>query len=288
MAEIPMTSVLMTRLLGLKSPQAGGVPVSSVAGGDKSSATSQNAAAVLSADQTTLFVTSLNKTSQNLQTVFDALGRSLTTLQGARDAANNVIGILEEAGGITVRARDTLRTSAGYEGNKDRLAELEDRYSAVLKKLDGAVDKASAQGVNLLKADTLTTVFDAEGKSTLVTQGFDVTAKGLEMRAPKFSSLESVQDSRIDVMNAIDIATTLRNQISSDVMLLQTRQEFSENAIAAMASGSEHIQQNNLTDEAANLLALQIRQQLSETESPPCFRGTKSFVATIFIAGVWC
>ncbi|MBP9868207.1 MAG: hypothetical protein KBC88_04685 [Alphaproteobacteria bacterium] len=268
MAEIPMTSVLMTRLLGLKSPQAGGVPVSSVAGGDKSSATSQNAAAVLSADQTTLFVTSLNKTSQNLQTVFDALGRSLTTLQGARDAANNVIGILEEAGGITVRARDTLRTSAGYEGNKDRLAELEDRYSAVLKKLDGAVDKASAQGVNLLKADTLTTVFDAEGKSTLVTQGFDVTAKGLEMRAPKFSSLESVQDSRIDVMNAIDIATTLRNQISSDVMLLQTRQEFSENAIAAMASGSEHIQQNNLTDEAANLLALQIRQQLSETESP--------------------
>jgi flagellin len=268
MSEIPMTSVLMTRLLGLKSPQAGGVPVSSVAGGDKSSATSQNAAAVLSADQTTLFVTSLNKTSQNLQTVFDALGRSLTTLQGARDAANNVIGILEEAGGITVRARDTLRTSAGYEGNKDRLAELEDRYSAVLKKLDGAVDKASAQGVNLLKADTLTTVFDAEGKSTLVTQGFDVTAKGLEMRAPKFSSLESVQDSRIDVMNAIDIATTLRNQISSDVMLLQTRQEFSENAIAAMASGSEHIQQNNLTDEAANLLALQIRQQLSETESP--------------------
>lgn len=268
MAEIPMTSVLMTRLLGLKSPQAGGVPVSSVAGGDKSSATSQNGPAVLSADQTTLFVTSLNKTSQNLQTVFDALGRSLTTLQGARDAANNVIGILEEAGGITVRARDTLRTSAGYEGNKDRLAELEDRYSAVLKKLDGAVDKASAQGVNLLKADTLTTVFDAEGKSTLVTQGFDVTAKGLEMRAPKFSSLESVQDSRIDVMNAIDIATTLRNQISSDVMLLQTRQEFSENAIAAMASGSEHIQQNNLTDEAANLLALQIRQQLSETESP--------------------
>lgn len=268
MSEIPMTSVLMTRLLGLRSPQGGAVSVSSATGGDKPSATSQNGPAVLSADQTTLFVTSLNKTSQNLQTVFDALGRSLTTLQGARDAANNVIGILEEAGGITVRARDTLRTSAGYEGNKDRLAELEDRYSAVLKKLDSAVDKASAQGVNLLKADTLTTVFDTEGKSTLVTQGFDVTAKGLEMRAPKFSSLESVQDSRIDVMNAIDIATTLRNQISSDVMLLQTRQEFSENAIAAMASGSEHIQQNNLTDEAANLLALQIRQQLSETESP--------------------
>ena len=268
MSEIPMTSVLMTRLLGLKSPQGGSAAVSSPVGGDKSSTTSQNAPAVLSADQTTLFVTSLNRTSQNLQTVFDSLGRSLTTLQGARDATNDAIAVLEEAGGITVRARDTLRTSAGYEGNKDRLAELEGRYSAVLKKLDGLVDKASVQGVNLLKADTLTTIFDTEGKSMLVTQGFDVTAKGLEMREPKFSSLESVQDSRIDVMNAIDIATTLRNQISSDVMLLQTRQEFSENAIAAMASGSEHIQQNNLTDEAASLLALQIRQQLSETESP--------------------
>jgi flagellin len=268
MAEIPMTSVLMNRLLGLRSPQGAVVPAPATAGGDKSSTTSQNSLAVSSADQTTLFVTSLNKTSQNLQTVFDALGRSLTTLQGARDATNAVIGVLEEAGGITVRARDTLRTSAGYEGNKDRLAELEDRYSAVLKKLDNVVDRASVSGVNLLKADTLTTVFDTEGKSTLVTQGFDVTAKGLEMRTPNFSSLKTVQDSRIDVMNAIDVATTLRNQISSDVMLLQTRQEFSENAIAAMASGSEHIQQNKLTDEAANLLALQIRQQLSEMEVP--------------------
>ncbi len=268
MADIPMTSVLMNRLLGLRSPQGAVVPAPATAGGDKSSTTSQNSLAVSSADQTTLFVTSLNKTSQNLQTVFDALGRSLTTLQGARDATNAVIGVLEEAGGITVRARDTLRTSAGYEGNKDRLAELEDRYSAVLKKLDNVVDRASVSGVNLLKADTLTTVFDTEGKSTLVTQGFDVTAKGLEMRTPNFSSLKTVQDSRIDVMNAIDVATTLRNQISSDVMLLQTRQEFSENAIAAMASGSEHIQQNKLTDEAANLLALQIRQQLSEMEVP--------------------
>lgn len=271
MAEIPMTSVLMARLLGIKSSQSEApsrAAAGGTMGGDKSLTNSQNSGDLPSADQTTLFVTSLNKTSQNLQTVFDALGRSLTTLQGARESTNAVIALLEEAGGITVRARDTLRTTAGYEGNKDRLAELEGRYVGVLKRLDATVDKASTQGVNLLKADTLTTLFDPEGKSSLVTRGFDLTAKGLEFRPPKFSSLEEVQDSRIDVMNAIDIATTLRNQISSDVILLQTRQEFSENAIAAMASGSDHIQQNSLTDEAANLLALQIRQQLGETDSP--------------------
>lgn len=273
MAPISLTPALMSRLLGMESAARGGAssasssPVSA-AGGDKISETGQNAGIAASFDQTDIVVTSLNRTSQNLQTVLDALGRSLVTLQGAREATNAVIALLEEAGGVTVRARDTLKTAAGYEGNKDRLGELETRFTAVLERLDAAVDKGATRGVNLLKGDTLATAFDTEGKSQIVTNGLDLTSRGLEFRTPDFSSPASVQDSRIDVMNAIDIATTLRNQISSDIMLVQTRQDFSENAIAAMAMGSASIQQADMTDEAASLLALQVRQFLGETTEP--------------------
>ncbi|PZP57129.1 MAG: hypothetical protein DI586_01510 [Micavibrio aeruginosavorus] len=211
-------------------------------------------------------MTSLNEKAQDLQKLLDTVEKSISTLATSRDQVQNAIGILEEAGGITIRARDTLKTSAGYDGNKDRLAELETRYSAALEKLDALVNNPATGGVNLLKGESLTTSFDSAGKSQFTTTGLDLSPEALEFRNPDFSSLEKVQDARIDVMNAIDIGTTLRHIISSDLMLLQTRQEFSQSTISTLSEGAEAIPVGNLGDEAANLLALQIRQQLSDTD----------------------
>ena len=69
-------------------------------------------------------------------------------------------------------------------------------------------------------------------------------------------------------MNAIDIAVTLRHHVTSDIMLIQTRQEFSQNTIETLNAGASTIRLNDLGEEAANLLALQIRQQLGETAEP--------------------
>jgi hypothetical protein len=267
LSEIPMTSTLMTRLLGLKSGQAatGGEKISS---GDKKPVSAQTLTTPSTTETTTIAVASLTQKAQNLQKLLDNLDLSITTLQMSRDAVNDVVSILEEAGGVTVRARDTLKTPAGFEGNKDRLAELEVKFTDILKRLDLAVSKSSSKGINLLKGDTLTTAFDADGKSTIATQGSDLTSAGLEFRTPDFSSAFKVQDSRIDVMNAIDIAITLRHQVTSDMMLIQTRQEFSANTIETLNAGATKIQFHDLGEEAANLLALQVRQFISETEVP--------------------
>lgn len=270
-SQIPMTSSLMTRLLGLKSGQqstGAEKTASPAATTDKVKVSAQTETAGITTETTTIAVSSLTQKAQDLQKLLDTLDKSITTLNTARDVINDIIALAEEAGGITVRARDTLKTEAGYEGNKDRLAELENRYRAVIQKIDQTVEKASVKGVNLLKGDTLRTNFDNDGKSALDTQGYDLTAKGLEFREPDFSSVFKVQDSRIDVMNAIDIAVTLRHQVTSDAMLIQTRQEFSENTIETLTSGASKVQFNDLGEEAANLLALQIRQQLSASNDP--------------------
>lgn len=272
-AQIPMTSSLMTRLLGLKSGQSAqttGTEKTAVTTpvGDKTKISAQTDAAPTLTETTTIAVTSLTQKAQDLQKLLDTLDTSITTLNTARDVINDVVALTEEAGGITVRARDTLKTAAGYEGNKDRLAELETRYKAVLERIDATVEKATVKGINLLKGDTLTTNFDNKGKSALDTQGYDLTAKGLEFRDPDFSSAFKVQDSRIDVMNAIDIAVTLRHQVTSDAMLIQTRQEFSENTIETLNAGASKVQFNDLGEEAANLLVLQVRQQIGATSDP--------------------
>jgi hypothetical protein len=272
-AEVPLTSVLMNRVLGLKMGQGAASASSKTgtveAGGDKKPVSSQNTLkAPAFADPTTIVATSLNKKAQDIQNLLDGLDRSLGVLASTKDSVETVVALLEEAGGITVRARDTLKTAAGYEGNKDRLAELETRYNAVMERLNAAVSKSAARGVNLLKGDSLTTSFDGEGKSTITTQGFDLTPEGLGMRSANFTSLFAVQESRIDVMNALDIAVTLRHQALSDIMLIQTRQEFSQSTITTMADGAESLQLDDLGEEAANLLALQLRQHLSESGEP--------------------
>jgi hypothetical protein len=274
MPEIPLTTALMNRVLGLKTGQGTGTSASAKsegaqATGDKKAVSGQNTAAgTAPLDNTTIVATSLNKKAQDIQDLLDGIDHSLSVLQGTKDSVEKVVALLEEAGGITVRARDTLKSAAGYEGNKDRLKELETRYAAVLERLDSAVAKSAVRGVNLLKGDSLSTAFDPEGKSAITTQGADLTSEGLGMRAPNFSSQFNAQESRIDVMNAIDIAITLRHQVSSDTMLIQTRQEFSQEAASSMTEGAENLQLDDLGEEAAGLLALQIRQHLSEHDEP--------------------
>ena len=206
-------------------------------------------------------------TINDLKTLLDGFENGIGILTASRDFVDEIIAAIEEAGGISVRARDTLKTSAGYEGNKDRIAELEDRYRKALQKIDDTVEKAKIKNINLLKGDSLFINFDIEGRSQLETRGINLTTTSLEFRTPNFTTLETVQDCRIDVMNAIDIATTLRHIITSDLFLLQGREEFSRETMENLLTDADAPPTSIIKDEAANLLALQVRQQLSEDDS---------------------
>ncbi len=208
-------------------------------------------------------------TINDLKTLLDGFENGISILNASRNLVDDVIAAIEEAGGITVRARDTLKTSTGYEGNKARLEELEMRYLNAIAKIDAAVDRSNIKGVNLLRGESLFINFDIEGRSRLETKGINLTTIALEFRKPSFTTVEKVQDSRIDVMNAIDIATTLRHVITSDLFLLQGREEFSRETMASLLSDDQAAPVTSpvMKDEAANLLALQVRQQLNEDDS---------------------
>jgi hypothetical protein len=261
MSDISLTSALTARLTSLKSN------VTSPNKGDKASPDVQNTTS--SNEPAAIVMTSLTQKAQDLQKLLDRLESSITTITSARSKVDEVVAGIEEAGGITVRARDLLRTDAGYDGNKDRILELESRFGGVLKKIDQIVESAARGGVNLLKGDTLTTPFDMSGKSMVLTQGLNLTTQGLEFREADFTTAESVQNSRIDVMNALDIAVTLRHLLSSDLILMQTRQEFSNETVKALSDGVAQSPLSNpltdMTEEAASLMALQLRQQLSNS-----------------------
>ncbi len=264
MSDISLPSALAARLTSLKST------TSALNKGDKPAPDVQNTSSS-SNEPAAIVMTSLTQKAQDLQKLLDRLESSITTITNSRAKVDDVVASIEEAGGITVRARDLLRTDAGYEGNKDRILELESRFGSVMKKIDQLVDSAAKDGVNLLKGESLTTPFDISGKSAVLTQGLDISTRGLEFRDANFTSLESVQDSRIDVMNALDMAVTLRHLLSSDLILMQTRQEFSNETVKALSDGMAQAPLSNpiadLTEEAASLTALQLRQLLSTSDT---------------------
>lgn len=211
-------------------------------------------------------VTSFTEKVHDLRKLLDGLDATIQTLAHARDKVNEAVAVLEEAGGITVRARDTLKTDFSQDVKSKRVGELEERFRSAMKRLDAISEKGKSNGINLLAGQTLVTKFDDSGKNALETPGIDISCSALEIREPVFGTADGIQNSRIDIMNAIDIAITLRHVISSDIILIQTRQEFSQETVSALSSGSDHIAVGNVSEEAANLLALQIRQQLEMSD----------------------
>jgi hypothetical protein len=202
---------------------------------------------------------------EDVQKLLNGIEQNIKILTTSIALINDAIACIEEAGGFTVRARDTLQTDQGYEGNKDRLSELETRFLNAVAKINPIVDKANPLGVNLLRGQTLHTALDMTGKNNIETHGLNISSEALEFRTPSFINQVKVQDSRIDVMNAIDMAITLRHVLASDLILLQTRQEFSSATIEVMREGLEP---RDLNDESAKLLALEVRKKLALSDEP--------------------
>jgi flagellin-like hook-associated protein FlgL len=68
--------------------------------------------------------------------------------------------------------------------------------------------------------------------------------------------------------NLNNASTTLRSQASAfgaNLSIVQIRQDFTKNMFNTLQTGSDNLVLADTNEEAANLLALQTRQQLSTT-----------------------
>jgi flagellin len=155
-------------------------------------------------------------------------------------------------------------------GNTVRKA-LITQFNDLRTQLDKLADDSSFNGVNLLKGDTLKLVFNEINTSSIsiVSQnanGINTGVLGIGTAdATEFSSNTSL-DTRLNALgNAL---TQLRSQASafgSNLSIVQNRQEFTKAMINTLQTGSDSLVLADSNQEAANLLALQTRQQLSTT-----------------------
>ncbi|MEI2383862.1 flagellin [Breoghania sp. JC706] len=177
---------------------------------------------------------------------------------------------LTVTGSTTTGSIDGSTSTSTIDGNDVR-ADLSDQFNELRDQLDKLSDDASYNGINLLRGDNLTITFNETGTSTIDIQtknGETINAGTLGISDIEEADLDS--DTNIDnlLSTVKDAINTVRSQSSafgSNLSIVENRQDFTKSMMNTLQTGADNLVLADGNEEAANMLALQTRQQLSST-----------------------
>lgn len=203
----------------------------------------------------------------------------LTVESGTITTASGVFGA--DTGTDAARLFGTAdNTAASAVGNSTVRTNLVKQFNDLRDQIDGLAKDAGFNGINLLGGDLLSITFNEKtgaNKNKLDIQGNLVTAANLGIGKFVDSSLGqtngdfSVQNDT-DLNKASDALTnvlsslrSLSSTLGSNLSVVQTRQDFTKNMINTLTTGADNLVLADSNEEGAKLLALNTRQQLSQT-----------------------
>lgn len=155
-------------------------------------------------------------------------------------------------------------------GNSVR-AGLAGQFNELRDQLDKLADDASFNGINLLRGDKLAITFNETGTSSIDIQ----TANGDTVNSANLGVSTTLEEKDLDSDTNIDAELAklksalneVRSQAStfgSNLSIVENRQTFTNSMISTLDDGAGNLTLADMNTEAANLLALQTRQSLSQ------------------------
>jgi len=145
------------------------------------------------------------------------------------------------------------------------LISLNREYNAILEQIDRLVIDAQYRGINLLDGDDLTTQFNENNSSTLVTEGADFRWRSLGLIDREFDSISSIQNILSRIRPATLEVRAFGNTLANDLNIITSRRGFTEQTVNALRSGADDLTLLDQNEEGANLLASQTRLELATT-----------------------
>jgi flagellin len=210
-------------------------------------------------DPTAYFASqSLLARASDLSVLKDAMGQAIQTVKAANTGITSITSLIESAKGLAQSARSS--TSAGR-------SDLAAQFDALLGQIDQMALDSGYQGTNLLDSATLTVNFNADGTSSLTVTGFDASASGLNIASAVGSwvSNGNIDAAVSDLNAAVSTLRTESSNLSSNLNVITTRQDFTTNMISTLTQGSDKLVLADMNEEGANMLMLQTRQSLGIT-----------------------
>ena len=178
-------------------------------------------------------------------------------------------------GGISTTGEATGAANTVSVNGNDVRKNLVKQFNELRDQLDKFADDASFNGINLLRGDKLKLTFNETGTSTIDIQAKDKdgtpiainnSTLGIAFAVDSDFDSDAKLDAKLDVLK--DGLGKLRSQASSfgsNLSIVQNRTDFTKKMINTLETGAANLTLADTNEEAANLLALQTRQQLSST-----------------------
>ncbi|MBN9061631.1 MAG: hypothetical protein BGP06_02330 [Rhizobiales bacterium 65-9] len=163
-------------------------------------------------------------------------------------------------------ATTTSTTSGSYDQTK--LNSYAKQFNQVLSSIDQFAKDASYNGVNLLKAgNDLTINYNEDGSSNTTVASRDVNAAafGLSNLSLTASTLTDFTNKVSQIKDSLSAVRLYQSEYTAQLSVAQNRQSFTKSLSNILLSGADSLTNADQNEEAANVLALQTRQSLSQS-----------------------
>ncbi len=188
----------------------------------------------------------------------EGIDQAVSSVTTALEAIESIDALVQQLKGLLISAKSAS-------GNELNL--LETQFNDLRTQIDNLAADATYQGLNLINAtgSTLEIFFSSNSNSVLNIDSVDVTtgSLGLAIGSVANLSLSTLIDVALaEIATATDTIRGNAQSLGSNIALLQTRLDFTENYVNTLEGGAGKLNLADITEEGANLVALQTRQQL--------------------------
>ncbi len=184
-------------------------------------------------------------------------------------------GTSNTAFGLAATDRTTGIASSGV--TSATRSNLIEQFNTLRTQIDSLAKDAGFNGVNLLQGDKVTIAFNEKGganQTKLDIQGTNLTSDNIGIQQAgnaqvagtiNFQNDADLEKATTALTNALTSLKSLSSTFGANLSVAQTRQDFTKDLAEVLSTGASNLVNADANEEAANLLSLQTRQQLSQT-----------------------
>lgn len=198
--------------------------------------------------------------ASDLSNLLDAESNAVQTVQAANNGITAIQKLVDSAKALGNQALQTSDTATR--------ADLASQFDSLLTQIDQLAKDSGFNGINLLNGDDLTVNFNEDGTSSVTISGkTDTTAADLaiDASANSWATKTDIDAALADITTATATLRAQATTFGSSLAIVQTRQDFTKSLINTLQVGADNLTLADTNEEAANLTALQTRQQISTT-----------------------
>ena len=200
----------------------------------------------------------LSDRASDLNDKKDGIDQGISAVSGALEATDSIDVLVRQAKGLAIAAKSATGTE---------LTSLVTQYNQILTQIDNITADVTYQGLNLVNGtgQSLDVEFSNLTASQISIASVDLrtASTGLDITSAANFSLTSNIDAAItEIDTALETLAGSAQTLGSNIGILQARLDFTDNQVNVLQEGADKLTLADITEEGANLVALQTRQQL--------------------------